>query len=145
MMMLPASLLVIAHAGYRSVAHYLIQKSLEEQAAAAKQAGSAEGLAAAKGGAVVLPAESEPSDASAQTAGGGVAACDGDEHEATADGGAVTGGKMLMPCDGFVCAHISFFKFTHGSSGIAFDDVAGRARCSTRMYHLKSPASETPC
>ena len=70
-------------AGYRSVAHYLIQRSLDEQAAAAKQGGKSEDATAAD--APVLAAESEPSDTSAQTAGGD-AACDGDlGHEATAD------------------------------------------------------------
>ena len=71
-------------AGYRSVAHYLIHKSLEQQAAAAKQ-DNMEEPAATKCSSV--PVESEPSDVSAQTAGGD-APCSAEEQEATADGAA---------------------------------------------------------
>ena len=73
-------------AGYRSVAHYLIQKSLEEQAAAAEQGALC--AAADSSATEVAVMESEPSDTSAQTE-GGVVACEADEHEATAEGGVV--------------------------------------------------------
>ena len=69
------------------MAHYLIHKSLDEQAAAAKLVETTDGFAEKAAGS--LPADSEPSDASAQTAGGGDAACDGPEYEATADCAAV--------------------------------------------------------
>jgi len=73
------------------VAHYLIHRSLDEQAAAAKL-----GPSAAAADAAALPAESGASDASAQTAGGD-AVCD--EHEATTDcaaAEAVAGGVHVL-------------------------------------------------
>ena len=78
------------------MAHYLIQRSLDEQAAAAKQSGGPHETTATD--AAVPAADSEPSNASAQTA-GGAATCSGNEHEATADGAAadaVSGGVQTL-------------------------------------------------